>query len=162
MAARRIDPRAVKLNRCYDIAELATRLGVHKNTVRNWQHDGLRPIDSCRPVLFHGSVIRAFLEARNASRKSPCPPGTLYCFRCRAPRKPALNMIDFIPVTATSGNIRALCATCEATMHRRAPRASLGTIMPGCDVQIAEGPARLIGSPPPSLICDSGKEAATP
>lgn len=161
MAARRIDPRAVKLNRCYDIAELATRLGVHRNTVRNWQHDGLSPIDSCRPALFHGSVIRAFLETRNASRKSPCPPGTLYCFRCRAPRKPALNMIDFIPISATSGNIRALCAICEATMHRRAPRASLGAIMPGCDVQIAEGTARLIGSPSSSFICDSARKAMT-
>ena len=161
MAARRIDPRAVKLNRCYDVAELAARLRVHKNTVRHWQRDGLRPIDGGRPILFHGSVIRAFLETRNASRKSPCPPGTLYCFRCRAPRKPALNMIDFIPINATSGNIRALCATCEATMHRRAPRISLGGIMPGCDVQIAEGPARLIGSSSPSLICDSEQEAST-
>ena len=73
----------------------------------------------------------------------------------------ALNMIDFIPISATSGNIRALCAVCEATMHRRAPRASLGAIMPGCDVQIAEGPARLIGSPSPSLICDSARKAMT-
>lgn len=161
MATRRIHPRAVKLNRCYDVAELATRLGVHKNTVRHWQRDGLRPIDGRRPVLFHGSVIRAFLETRNASRKSPCPPGTLYCFRCRGPRKPALNMIDFIPINATSGNIRALCVACEATMHRRAPRASLGAIMPGSDVQIAEGPARLIGSASPSLICDSEQEAMT-
>jgi hypothetical protein len=71
-------------------------------------------------------------------------------------------MIDFIPISATSGNIRALCAICEATMHRRAPRGSLGAIMPGCDVKVAEGPARLIGSPPSSLICDSQKEATTP
>ena len=159
MASRRIDPRAVKLNRCYDVAELAVRLRVHKNTVRHWQRDGLKPLDCGRPVLFHGSVVRAFLATRNASRKTPCPPGTLYCFRCRAARKPALNMIDFIPISATSGNIRALCGTCEATMHRRAPSGSLDAIMPGCDVQIAEAPARLIGSRSPSLICDSGQEA---
>lgn len=161
MAARRLDPRAVKLNRCYDVGELATRLGVHKNTVRNWQRDGLKPIDGCRPVLFHGSVIRAFLEIRNAGRKSPCPPGTIYCFRCRAPRKPALNMVDFIPINAASGNIRALCGTCEAIMHRRAPFVSLTAIMPGCEVQIAEGPASLSGSSSPSLICDSGREPRT-
>ena len=159
MAARRIDPRAVKLNRSYDVAELAARLGVHRNTVRQWQRDGLKPLDGGRPMLFHGAAVRAFLGARNASRKSPCPPGTIYCFRCRAPRKPALNMIDFIPINATSGNIRALCGTCEATMHRRAPQASLGTIMPGCDVQIAEGSIRLIGSPSSSLICDFGQKA---
>ena len=161
MAARRIDPRAVKLNRTYDVAELATRLRVHKNTVRHWQRDGLKALDGGRPVLFHGSIVRAFLETRNASRKSPCPAGTIYCFRCRAPRKPALKMIDFIPINATSGNIRALCGTCEATMHRRAPYASLGEIMPGCEVQIAEGLTRLIGSPSPSLICDSARKAMT-
>lgn len=161
MAARRIDPRAVKLNRCYDVAELAARLGIHKNTVRHWQRDGLKPLDSGRPVLFHGSAIRKFLEARNASRKSPCPPGTIYCFRCRVPRKPALNMIEFIPINGASGNIRALCDTCDATMHRRAPCASLAAIMPGCEVQLAEGPARLIGGPSPSLISDFGRKATT-
>jgi hypothetical protein len=161
MATRRIDPRAVKLNRCYDVAELAARLRVHKNTVRHWQREGLKALDGGRPVLFHGSVVRDFLETRNASRKSPCPPGTIYCFRCRAPRKPALHMVDFIPINATSGNIRALCGTCEATMHRRAPYASLAAIMPGCEVQIAEGPARLTGSPSPSLICDSAQKAMT-
>ena len=161
MPARRIDPRAVKLNRCYDVAELAARLRVHKNTVRHWQRDGLRPVDAARPALFHGSVIRAFLETRNASRKSPCPAGTIYCFRCRAPRSPALNLIDFIPINGTSGNIRALCGTCETTMHRRAPYATLAAIMPGCEVQFAEGRARLIGSPSPSLICDSGRKAIT-
>jgi hypothetical protein len=161
MAARRIDPRAVKLNRCYDIAELAAQLRVHKNTVRHWQRDGLVPLDGGRPVLFHGSVVRTFLETRNAKRKSPCPPGTMYCFRCRAPRKPALSMIEFIPLNATSGNIRALCGTCEATMHRRAPFASLAAIMPRCDIQLAEGPARLIGSPSPSLICELRQEATT-
>jgi len=161
MAARRIDPRAVKLNRCYDVVELAARLRVHKNTVRHWHRDGLKPIDGGRPVLFHGSVIRAFLESRNASRKSACPPGTIYCFRCRAPRKPALNLIDFIPINGTSGNIRALCGACETSMHRRAPYASLAAIMPGCEVQVAEGRARLIGSSSPSLICDSERKAMT-
>jgi hypothetical protein len=132
--ARRVDPRAVKLNRTYDVAELAARLGVHKNTVRHWQANGLKPIDRRRPVLFHGSAIRAFLSGRSANRKSPCPPGTLYCFKCRAPRPPALRMFDYIPISATGGNVRAICAACETVMHRRAAKASLATILPGCDV----------------------------
>lgn len=154
MPARRVDPRAVKLNRTYDVAELAARLGVHKNTVRHWQAEGLKPIDRRRPVLFHGSTIRAFLSGRSASRKSPCPPGTLYCFKCRAPRPPALGMVDYIPISTTGGNVRAICATCETVMHRRAAKASLATILPGFDVQATQAPPRLKGSPSPSLNCD--------
>lgn len=161
MAARRPGPNAVKLNRTYDVAELAARLGVHKNTVRHWQRDGLKPLDGRRPVLFHGSTVRAFLSSRSASRKSPCPPGTLYCFRCRAPRPPALGMVDYLPISATGGNVRAICATCETVMHRRAAKASLATILPGCDVQFVQAPSRLKGSPSPSLNCDMERQATT-
>ncbi|WP_419809023.1 helix-turn-helix domain-containing protein [Sphingomonas sp.] len=159
MAARRAGPNSVKLNRTYDVAELAARLGVHKNTVRHWQRDGLKPLDSGRPVLFHGATVRAFLSSRSASRKSPCPPGTLYCFKCRSPRSPALGMVDYIPINATGGNVRAICAACETVMHRRAAKASLATILPGCDVQIAQAPPRLKGSPSPSLNCDLERQA---
>jgi len=160
MAARRIDPRAVKLNRCYDVAELAARLRVHKNTVRHWQRAGLKPLDGRRPVLFHGYAVRDFLEMRKASRKSPCPPGTMYCFRCRAPREPALNMIDFIPINTRSGNIRALCCECEAIMHRRAVYASLAATMPGCDVQMAQASPRLKGNAAPPVNCDLERQPA--
>ncbi len=161
MAARRASPNVVKLNRAYDVAELAARLGVHKNTVRHWQRDGLKPLDSGRPVLFHGATVRAFLSSRSASRKSPCPPGTFYCFKCRAPRPPALGMVDYIPISATGGNVRAICAACETVMHRRAAKASLMTILPGCDVQISQAPPRLKGSPSPSLNCDLERQATT-
>lgn len=161
MPARRVDARVIKLHRTYDVAELAARLSVHKNTVRHWQAEGLKPLDGGRPVLFHGSTVRAFLLSRNASRKSPCQPGTLYCFRCRAPRPPALGMVDYIPISATGGNIRAICATCETVMHRRAAKAALVTILPGCDVQIVHAPSRLKGSPSPSLDCDLERQATT-
>lgn len=159
MAARRIDPRAVKLHRTYDVAELAARLGVHRNTVRHWQREGLKPLDGGRPVLFHGSTIRAFLSNRSASRKSPCGAGTLYCFKCRAPRPPALGMVDYVPISATGGNVRAICATCETVMHRRAAKGSLDAILPGCDIKVVEAPSRLKGSPLPSVNCDSEKQA---
>ncbi|MFS0737671.1 helix-turn-helix domain-containing protein [Sphingomonas sp. 1P06PA] len=161
MALRRAGPNTVKLNRTYDVAELAARLGVHKNTVRHWQRDGLKPLDGRRPVLFHGVAIRAFLSERSASRKSPCPPGTLYCLKCRVPRPPALGMVDYIPINATGGNVRAICATCETVMHRRAAKASLTTILPGCDVQIAQALPRLKSSPSRSLNCDLERQAMT-
>lgn len=161
MAARRVNPRAVKLHRSYSVSELAACFGVHKNTVRQWQRDGLEPVDGGRPVLFQGATVQAFLTARNASRKRPCLPGTLYCFRCRAPRQPALGMVDYLSINAKCGNVRAICATCETVMHRRAPRAALASILPGCDVHYQEALPRLRGSPLPSLNCDLERQRAS-
>jgi hypothetical protein len=159
--AARANPYAIKIHRTYDVNQLAAKTGVHKNTVRHWQKEGLQPIDDKRPVLFQGASIRAFLSKRNASRKSPCWPGTLYCFRCRAPRKPALNMVDYIPMSATSGNLSAICAICETIMHRRARFTSLATILPGCDIQIGQALSRLMGSSSPTLNCDSERQVTT-
>jgi hypothetical protein len=161
MSARRVNPNVVKLHRAYSVGELAIRLGVHKNTVRHWQREGLQAIDGNRPVLFQGATVRAFLGKRRTSRKRPCPPGTLYCFRCRVPRPPALGMVDYVAMTAVSGNLKAICATCDTIMHRRARQASLSAILPGLNVQITEPLPRLRGSPLPSLNCDSGRQEAT-
>lgn len=151
MSGKRINPYLVKLHRSYSVSELAVCLGVHRNTVRQWQREGLAPVGPCRPALFPGGVARDWLAKRNAGRKRPCPAGTLYCFRCRAPRPPALGLVGYVPINATSGNIRAICATCETVMHRRAPFAALATILPGCDVQLEQASTRLKGlfpSPP--------------
>jgi hypothetical protein len=139
MVARRANPKRVKLHRSYSISELALCCGIHKNTVRHWQAKGLEPVDSSRPTLFHGGTVRAFLAKAKASRKRPCPPGTLYCLRCRVPRQPALGMVDFVPISASSGNLRAICAHCETVMHRRTRSDDLGKVMPDRTVQITKG-----------------------
>lgn len=154
MSARRIDPRRVKRHHSYTVEEAARTLDVHKNTVRGWRAKGLETVDRRRPLLFDGATLRAFLEKQRAGRKQPCRPGTLYCFSCRAPRPPALGMIDYVPINPASGNLKALCATCETIMHRRARRADLERIMPGIAVQMAGAQSRLKGSASPSLNCD--------
>ena len=161
MPARRVDPRRIKLNRSYEVAELAACCGVHKNTVRHWQRAGLKPLDDQRPIMFHGTAIRAFLSSRKASRKRPCPAGTLYCFRCRAPRPPAPGLVEFVAINALSGNIRATCATCGTTMHRRARKLALAAILPRRAIQFAEGQPRLKGRSSPPLNCDSERCAIT-
>ena len=151
---KRANPQRVKLHHSYGIGELAACLGVHKNTVLHWRAKGLAPIDNARPILFQGATVRAFLATRNASRKHPCPPGTLYCFKCRQPQPPALGMVEYSPIKPGSGNLRALCATCETFMHRRTREADLARIMPNCAVQITQGQPRLNGRSAPSLNCD--------
>lgn len=158
MPAKRVNPNVVKVHRSYSVPELASRCGVHKNTVRNWQAEGLKPIDKARPVLFQGQAIRDFLRQRNASRKCPSAPGMLYCLRCRHSRRPALGMVEYVPLRPASGNLRALCEVCEATMHRSVREDDLAKVMPGIDVQLAHGKPRLIRRAWPSLNCDLEKD----
>jgi excisionase family DNA binding protein len=153
MAMKRIDPRRIKLHRTYSVEEAADRLGIHKNTVRGWQRRGLEAIDRGRPVLFQGTVLRAFLERQRANAKAPCPPGTLYCLKCRQPRAPALGMVDYMPRNDRTGNLRALCGTCDQMMNRAAAVTALPLIMAGIDVQMLAGPTthNLAAPSPPEL-----------
>lgn len=147
MPSRRLNPNLVKVYRSYTAGELAFRFGVHKNTVRHWQRDGLLPIDSGRPLLFQGATLREFLRARNTGRRQPCGPGRFYCFRCREPRVPAKGMVDYLPLNARSGNLRALCGVCGGLMHRRASLTSLSAVMPGIEVQITSGAVQMGQAP---------------
>lgn len=160
MPARRVNPYRLKLLRTYTVAELALCLDVHKNTVRHWQKAGLAPIDKARPVLFHGETVRQFLTTRNRDRKQTCAPGQMFCLRCRAPREPALGMVDYIARKPSSGNLRAICVTCDAVMHRSARQDDLPRIMPGLEVQFVDAPPRLSGRASPSLNCDFEKRDA--
>lgn len=136
MPAKRINPRLIKLHRSYTVEDISARLGVHKNTVRGWQRNGLEPIDKARPVMFTGKTVRAYLEGKRKAAKRPCPPGTFYCLKCRIPQSPALGMVDYTPRNALSGNLSALCGACGTMMNRRAAFATFALKMPGIDVQI--------------------------
>jgi hypothetical protein len=118
MSKRLPNPRLVKIHRNYTVEEIATLFGCHRNTVRAWVKQGLPTIDRKRSMLILGSDLVAFLKARRQERKRRCKPGELYCVRCRAPRSPAGDMIDYEPRTATQGNLVAICPVCEATMNR--------------------------------------------
>ncbi len=154
MPGKRANPRLIKLHRPYTVDEAARALGVHPNTVRHWIADGLPALASKRPVLILGRELRAFLQERNSQAKRPCPPGTLYCLKCRAPSRPALGMVDYIARTATGGNLKALCETCGTVMHRGVTRDAIPLKMPGIEIQFREAQPRLTGSASPPLYCD--------
>ena len=161
MAYRRLNPRLVRIHFCYSASDIVRLFGVHKNTVRTWLKEGLPRIDDSRPILVHGRDLRAFLERRQRSRKRKCPPGTFYCLKCREPRPPALGMVDFFEMTVTSGNLKALCATCGTLMNRRAQRARIDAVMPNLTVQFSQADSHIRERVEPSLNCDSGKERET-
>lgn len=160
MPCKRVNPYLVKIHRSYTASELAARLGLHKNTIRQWQRDGLAAVDTGRPTLFQGAIIRAFLISRNASRKRPCPPGTLYCLRCREPRRPALARADYVESRPGTGNLRAICEICGSIMYRRVCAASVAAEMPFVDIQMRQAPPRLTGRDLPSPNRDLERQDA--
>jgi transposase len=54
----------VKTTQLYDANEIAKLFGLHRNSVRQWLKQGLRSIDGRRPILVHGSHLKAFLAQR--------------------------------------------------------------------------------------------------
>ena len=158
MAARHVDPRRIKVHRPYAVDEAARVLDVHPNTVRNWIDQGLPALASKRPTLILGRELRAFLINRRTRAKRPCAPGTIYCFKCRAPSRPALGMVDFVAHSAIGGNLKALCETCGTVMHQRVACAAIALKMPGIEVQFREADPRIEGSAPSPLNCDKRKD----
>jgi excisionase family DNA binding protein len=137
--SRRFNYRRVKIHRNYTITEAATLLGAHKHTVSRWIAAGLPTTDDKRPLLIHGGDLRAFMKVR-ASHKQTCRPGEFYCLRCRAPRRPAGEMVDYIPKTASRGLLRGICPTCETLIYRATTLRAIVQNGDGLDValQLAE------------------------
>ncbi len=117
--ARSPDARRVKLHRNYSVEEAARCVGAHKNTIRRWIKQGLPTIGGRGQTLILGSALRAFLEAWRKRAKRPCPPGFMYCLKCRAPKPPAERLTQYLPLTPSSGNLKGRCPDCFSTMFRR-------------------------------------------
>ncbi|MGD9885635.1 MAG: helix-turn-helix domain-containing protein [Reyranella sp.] len=135
--------------------EVARLFGAHRNTVRAWLRSGLKTIDGGRPVLILGSELRCFLDERRAKRKRPTPSGMIFCLRCREPRRPAGDMVDYVPRTVTSGNLQGICPACEAMLYRGVALAKLDEVCADLDVTIREADLRLRQRKGPSLNHDS-------
>nr|QQZ50670.1 helix-turn-helix domain-containing protein [Phenylobacterium glaciei] len=112
-------PRKAKIHRSYSVAEVAALFGVTRGAVRTWCKADLPAVKIAGDLLIYGEELRAFLEKRRAARRAVCPPGSIYCMKCRVPRRPALEEITVTPLMGTAGNIRAPCPHCGASMNRR-------------------------------------------
>jgi hypothetical protein len=128
MGKRLYNPNLAKNHRSYRVDEAASLYKVHKGTVRNWINAGLPVLNDKHPMLILGGDLAAFHRARRTKNKQKCKPGEMFCFRCRAPKEPALDMADYKPDTATLGNLVGICPTCGTIMNRRASLAKLDKV----------------------------------
>ena len=146
MGTRHPNPSLPKIHRNYTVEEAADLLGVHKNTVREWIKRGLPTIDDKRPRLIMGRDLSAFLQARRAKNKQPCKAGEIYCVRCRAPKVPAGNMVEYEPKTETLGNLFAICPDCGLGINRRVSLAKLEQIRGQMNITMPQGLRHIVDS----------------
>jgi DNA-binding XRE family transcriptional regulator len=143
MGQRQHNYRRVKIHRSYAVEEAARLLGAHKNTIRAWVKGGLPTCDRKRPTLILGRDLAAFLKDRRTRRKQPCQLDEIYCVRCRAPKTPAANMVEYKPVTEKIGNLTAICPDCYSIMNRRVSVAKLGSVQGKMGVTFPQALPRL-------------------
>ncbi|MGE3601583.1 MAG: helix-turn-helix domain-containing protein [Dehalococcoidia bacterium] len=158
MARRHPNHRLVKIHRSYYVAEVATLLGVHRNTVREWIKRGLPTSDRRRPLLILGRDLAAFLQARRERNRRTCQSGEIYCVRCRAPRSPAGDMVEYEPLTGVLGNLVGICPTCESMIYRRVNLTKLEEVRGKLDVAMPEARRHIDESDQPSVNSDLRRE----
>jgi hypothetical protein len=108
----------INIHRGYSVDEVARARGVTKGTVRRWTKSGLPAITDQKPLLILGEDLVEFLGMRKAPSQR-CSPFECYCVKCRAPRMPAGNMAEYVPLAPKTGNLRAICPVCFRLMHKR-------------------------------------------
>lgn len=158
---KRFDARRVKIHRSYGVEEAARVSGSHRNTVRNWLRQGLSAVDAHRPILIRGADLRRFLAARRLRGKSPCTPGQLYCVRCRAPKHPVAQTVQYIAIAAASGNLKGRCPDCGTDIYRRVSLRRLASVTGVLTVLFPQGQQRLTDCDVPSLTCELRPKAET-
>lgn len=146
--------RLAKIHRSYTVEEVALLFDRHTNAIRAWIKAGLRPIDNRRPTLIHGRELAGFLRQRRLSGKRPCPPGHLYCFKCRSPRRPDGGLVDYLPMTDTAGNLCAICPVCGTFMHRRVALVNLAIVCAGLDIAFPQAARRISETASPTVNSD--------
>jgi hypothetical protein len=136
------------------VEEVAGLFRVHKNSVRNWLTAGLQKVDDCRPILILGRELAGFLRARREQKRQRCRADELYCFRCRAPKGSAPGTAKYLPLTPSSGNLRALCADCGTRMYRRVSFYKLAAVAGDLQVHLPQAQQRIVEGTDPSVNCD--------
>lgn len=137
--ARRPSRRSVKIHRSYTVDQAARVTGYAKGTIRRWIKSGALPaITDRKTILILGGDLADYLKARS-TRGTKLKIDEWYCFKCRAARAPAWGIAEYMPLTSSTGNLRALCCDCTTVMHKAIAQASLAALAGIVDVAPSQG-----------------------
>jgi hypothetical protein len=156
VANRRHSAQRVKRLRTYNVREAAKVTGATAGTVRHWLKAGLQAVRDCYPTIIRGVDLIDFLNQRSIGRKRPFGPGRLYCLRCKEPRRPAFDEVEFWPDGPHLGSLRGLCPSCTGMMHRRTSVARITAAAGDLRISFPHGDPRL--SEPPYAHCNPHSE----
>jgi hypothetical protein len=137
--AKRPDHRAVRSARSYTIPEVAAVLGVSVGTVRGWVRSGLPAMIAQRPFLILGCELREFLAVRRSKSKAPLQADELYCFTCKAARKPLGLMVDAHNQSVKTARLEGLCEVCGGSCNRMISRTQIDQFRSIFDVASKDG-----------------------
>lgn len=137
--AKRLDHRAVRSARSYTVHEVADVLGVYVGTVRGWVRSGLPAMVAQRPFLILGCELREFLNARRSQSKASLQFDQLYCFTCKAARKPLGLMVDVHQQSVKTARLEGLCEVCGGICNRMISHAQFAHILSIFDVASKDG-----------------------
>ena len=155
--SKRINPNLVKIHRSYTVEEVASLLSVHKNTVRIWIKGGLSVNDNKRPTLILGSELKLYLQSKRSKNKRKCKPFEIYCVRCRAPQTPANKMVDYEPMTNSTGRLIGICPTCDVIINKYFSVANIEGISDKLDITLPKALKHINESINPLLNSDFNK-----
>ena len=65
---KRPDGRPIRVTKTYTVAKLAAATNKTQGTIYDWVSRGLPAIDSRKPLMFHGSDVKAWLDKQWGGR----------------------------------------------------------------------------------------------
>ena len=86
-------------------------------------------MDEKKPYLILGTDLKQFLQDRRLKKKKICKTNEIYCLRCKVPRKPAENFVEYLPLSITKGRLTGICPCCDGIINKYVSFAKLDTYM---------------------------------
>ncbi|QQX81683.1 helix-turn-helix domain-containing protein [Shewanella sp. KX20019] len=116
--SKRFNPNRVKVHRSYTVKDASETIGAHVKTVRNWIHAGLPVIKETGPLLIQGADLKLYLKQKRKTYLHRCELNEMFCFKCKVPKKPSIDSVEFIAVPSGSAQMTGRCAECDKQSNK--------------------------------------------
>lgn len=116
---KKFNLRLFKKGDCYNSKELCNLLGIKEGTIFNWIKQGLQKAKNCgNHLFFNAEDVKDFLCTRQTKRKQKCQENEFFCFKCKKPRSPFGNMVDYVQITEKVACLKSICEICESKINK--------------------------------------------